>query len=399
MGARETAVGIAMDLRKAGHEAFLAGGCVRDEALKRTPNDWDVATSAPPEQVNDLFRNTRSVGEAFGVVLVHRDGFITEVATFRADGPYGDHRRPETVVYTDALQDAMRRDFTVNGLFRDPETDQVIDHVDGLADLEAGIIRAIGTPADRFDEDHLRMLRAVRFAAALDFSIDEETAAAVRLHAGSLSGVSRERIGQEMRHMLQHASAVRAMQLLRELELESTVFGRVPTGDLEHLTAAVHADLDFVGRLAALALDREANVERIAEQWTPNLTLSNAHRDGVMRVLEIYAQLLNWGDLAVAQQRRVAGAPGFVCANALLGVRAPYQTAAVESAVAPWAASLGGVLPPRLLDGGAILDAGVPAGPGLGCLLEAIYDAQLDGRVQSVDDAHGLLRSLRAVQD
>lgn len=398
MNARETAVGIAMDLRKAGYEALLAGGCVRDEALKRVPDDWDIATSATPDQVTAHFPNTRSVGEAFGVVLVHRHGFITEVATFRTDGPYGDHRRPSTVEYSDAVHDAQRRDFTVNGLFRDPETDQVIDLVNGRADLEAGIIRAIGTPADRFEEDHLRMLRAVRFAASLDFVIDESTAEAVRLHAGSLSGVSRERIGQEMRRMLQHTTAVRSMQLLRELELESTVFGREPTGDLEHLTAAVAADLDFVGRLAGLALDREADIERIAAQWTPNLMLSNAHRDGVMSILETHTLLVSWPDLAVAQQRRVAGMPGFAYAMVLLNVTRPDHAAAIHDDVAPWEDAIGGVLPPRLLNGGALLDAGVPAGPGLGHLLEAIYDAQLDGRVHSVDEAHGLLQSLRAAQ-
>ncbi len=249
--ARDAAVGVIQVLRRAGHVAYLAGGCVRDGLLGVKAKDFDVATSARPEVVRGLFKRSQYVGEAVGVVLVYprprsggkrhsdKDGPThgvgglgennrtggnpgagapgVEVATFRLEWGYEDGRRPGGVSFTDAEHDAQRRDFTVNGLFADPldeklepvapGCEKVIDFVGGVKDLRAGVLRAIGVAGERFGEDYLRMLRAVRFAARFGFEIEAKTAEAIRAHAVKLSGISRERIGQEVRMMLTPAAA------------------------------------------------------------------------------------------------------------------------------------------------------------------------------------------------
>lgn len=217
--AARAAIEIAQKLREGGHEALLAGGCVRDLLLGRAPSDFDVATNATPERVCALFRSTRQVGAQFGVVLVKRRGRWVEVATFRSDGKYSDGRRPDSVTFGDARGDAARRDFTVNGMFLDPETMGVIDYVGGRVDLELGVVRAIGEAAARFEEDHLRLLRAVRFAARLGFEIEEGTMKAAKANAAKLSGVAAERVLDELERMLSHRSRARAVRLMREAGL------------------------------------------------------------------------------------------------------------------------------------------------------------------------------------
>ena len=177
---RETAVDIIRHLQGAGHEAYLVGGCVRDELREVTPQDHDIATSAHPDEVEKLFTKTVGVGRQFGVMLVVKQRQQYQVATFRSDAEYIDGRRPTSVTFSNAKTDAKRRDFTINGLFLDPVTDTLHDWVDGQADLEAKQLRTIGKPKERFGEDHLRLLRAVRFAAQLDFEIEPETFDAVR---------------------------------------------------------------------------------------------------------------------------------------------------------------------------------------------------------------------------
>ena len=179
---RDAAVGLLKILRRAGFEAYFAGGCVRDALLGQQPKDYDIATDAPPDHVARLLPRCRMVGRAFGVVLSQpAKGVAVEIATFRTDGAYSDGRRPDSVAFTDAKGDAQRRDFTINGLFADPlapqpdGSDRVIDFVGGQDDLKNGIIRAIGNPEERFGEDFLRLLRAVRFASRLDFDIEART--------------------------------------------------------------------------------------------------------------------------------------------------------------------------------------------------------------------------------
>ncbi len=246
-------------LKARGYEAFFAGGCVRDLLLSRSPQDYDVATSATPDVVLDMFSRTTAVGAAFGVVLVAIDvageRTMTEVATFRDDGAYSDGRHPDQVRYTlSSQEDVQRRDFTINGLLLDPESlpeierpmepagashlsfemwdrnairKAVLDFVGGLADLDAGVVRAIGDPQRRFAEDHLRMLRAVRFAARFGFSIDPLTAAAIRSLAPNIQSVSRERVRDELTRMLTEGHARRAFELLDQTGLLAQVLPEV----------------------------------------------------------------------------------------------------------------------------------------------------------------------------
>src|SRR3954452_11273316 len=206
---REDAEAVVRRLRDAGHVAYFAGGCVRDELLGLTPKDYDVATDAPPTRVRQLFNNTQAVGAAFGVILVRRGGSQIEVATFRAEGAYLDGRRPSEVTFTTAEQDAQRRDFTINGLFHDPIEHKVIDYVGGQEDLRAKTLRAIGEPNHRFEEDHLRLLRAVRFAARFELTIDSVTADAIRRHAQHLQRITPERNAEELRLMLTSQTRIR----------------------------------------------------------------------------------------------------------------------------------------------------------------------------------------------
>src|SRR4051812_39332631 len=186
---RDTATTIVRTLRAAGFEAFWVGGCVRDFLLGREPQDYDIATDAQPEAIEKLFPRTIPVGRQFGVILVVEDGHEFQVATFRAEADYSDGRRPGSVRFSHAREDAIRRDFTINGLFFDPLTNEVHDWVGGQEDLRARVVRTIGSPDERFGEDHLRLLRAVRFAAQLGFEIEAATFAAVRQHAEKISRV------------------------------------------------------------------------------------------------------------------------------------------------------------------------------------------------------------------
>ena len=226
-GLREVAFRIVERLQRAGHEAFWVGGCVRDMLLGKEPQDYDVATSARPEEVERLFPRTVAVGKSFGVVRVIEGRWTIEVATFRAEAGYADGRHPSEVRFADARADAWRRDFTINGLFYDPVRGELHDWVGGRADLEGRLIRTIGPPEQRFAEDHLRMLRAVRFAAQLDFAIEERTLAAIRQHARLLERISAERIRDELLKLFAPAHAARGLRLLRESGLLEVVLPEV----------------------------------------------------------------------------------------------------------------------------------------------------------------------------
>lgn len=214
-------------LRRAGFQALLAGGCVRDLALGRVPKDWDVATDAGPEEVAALFEHTVPVGAQFGISLVVLDEGDYEVARFRRDGPYRDSRRPASIEPADARADAARRDFTINGLFYDPGSGELLDYVEGQRDLDAKVIRAIGDPAARFAEDHLRLLRTVRFAARLGFTIEPETWDALCVQAESIADVSAERIRDELTLLLTEGGAVYGLRLLDQSGLLQAVLSEV----------------------------------------------------------------------------------------------------------------------------------------------------------------------------
>jgi poly(A) polymerase len=231
---RETAKKIAAKLQVAGFAAFWVGGCVRDFLLGREPQDFDIATDAKPEQVEKLFPKTIPVGKKFGVILVVENGIQFQVATFRAEADYQDGRRPEKVEFANAEADALRRDFTVNGLFYDPVSEKIFDWVGGEKDLRAKIIRTIGKPEERFGEDHLRMLRAVRFAAQLNFEIEPETFSAIQSLARKIQVISAERIREELVKLFRPPHAARGLVLLRDSGLLAEI--------LPELAATIHCE-------------------------------------------------------------------------------------------------------------------------------------------------------------
>jgi poly(A) polymerase len=206
-------------LRENGYESYFAGGCVRDMLLNKTPQDYDITTNAKPNEIAKIFPQTIPVGAQFGVMLVLIEGQPFEVATFRHDGPYLDGRHPSQVRYGSLQEDIRRRDFTINGMLYDPLTERVIDEIGGRKDLEAKFIRAIGKPRQRFEEDRLRMVRAIRLAASLDFSIEEETFAAMRELAPTITLVSWERIGDEITRILMEGGARKGFELLDRADL------------------------------------------------------------------------------------------------------------------------------------------------------------------------------------
>ncbi len=288
---REFAVTVVRRLRDAGFEAYWAGGCVRDHLMHRLPQDYDVATSARPDQIRQVFthRRTLPIGAAFGVITVLGPAGAgqIDVATFREDLQYHDGRHPEGVCFTTARQDAERRDFTINGLFYDPQNDRVIDFVEGQADLRANLVRAIGAPQQRFEEDKLRMLRAVRFAASFDFDIEAETFQALQSMASEMTVVSAERIGQEMRRMLLDPRRERALRLLRDARLLHVLVPEVESlledsGVRWKETLAVLSALESPTPALAVAallhgLDNAAVVTSVGHRWRwPNRVTGRA---------------------------------------------------------------------------------------------------------------------------
>ncbi|RMG17958.1 MAG: CCA tRNA nucleotidyltransferase, partial [Planctomycetota bacterium] len=294
-------------LQKAGHRALFAGGCVRDLLLGRTPNDYDVATSATPEQVRRLFHRTLQVGEQFGIVIVLFGGQQVEVATFRADGEYVDGRRPQEVNYTDdPAVDAQRRDFTVNGLFLDPLRGEVYDYVGGREDLAARRIRAIGDPAARFEEDKLRILRAPRFAATLGFDIEARTASEARRRAPEIehSGVSPERIHVELDKLLRAPGRAHGARLASELGVlpvvlpEAAAGGDLPLRSLEALPPDAPLPVAWAALLAGASPEE-------ADAALRRLRASNKQREAVVALLRSLPAARAAKELSLAERKRL----------------------------------------------------------------------------------------------
>ncbi|MBT8486314.1 MAG: CCA tRNA nucleotidyltransferase [Phycisphaerales bacterium] len=394
--ARAAACAVLEQLVDAGYESYFAGGCVRDRLMGRDPLDYDIATSARPEDVQRVFRHARGVGEAFGVMLVRRGGFTIEVATFRTDGVYADGRHPDTVVFSDAEHDASRRDFTINGIFENPLTEEVIDYVGGRRDLEMRVIRAIGDPAARLREDCLRALRAVRFAARFGFAIDGDTAEAIRTHAGTLTGVSRERIGQEVRWMLQDTNRAVAAWELQYLGLDASIFGAPNRLAAPRRLGRLPDDAGYAATLAAWIIDRGHDDRgAVADEWAKRLVLSNPEHRGLRRCLEVVRQLeQEWSRLGVAAQKRLAAGPGFRAGLLVLRADDPQAFVDVQRRVAVLRET--GLAPEPLLDGADLIEAGFAPGPQFKRLLDAIYDAQLEGTVTDRSAALALARAIAA---
>jgi poly(A) polymerase len=224
---QDTAQEIVQNLQEAGHEALFAGGCVRDFLRAVLPKDFDIATSARPDQILELYPKGDTIGAHFGVILVKKAGHHFEIATFREDGDYKDGRRPESVSFSTAKKDAQRRDFTINGLFYNPVKRELIDYVGGKTDIESKIIRAIGDPEARFEEDYLRLLRAIRFATVLDFEIEDSTWSAIQAKAANICCVAAERIRQELDRIWVHENRLRGFDLLASSGLMKAIYPEI----------------------------------------------------------------------------------------------------------------------------------------------------------------------------
>ncbi len=399
--AGEAARWIVDHLRAAGHRALLAGGCVRDRLLGLTPDDYDVATSATPPELGAMFPRARHVGAKFGVVLVRKFGCDVEVATFRADGPYSDGRHPDHVVFGTEEQDARRRDFTINGLFYDPAADRVIDYVGGQVDLRAGVIRTIGDAAQRFAEDHLRMLRAVRFAARFGFQLEAATFAEIRRLTARLEGITAERIWKELAAMLTAATRGTAWRLLGE------------TGLVAHLTAAWKPDAPereaISRRLEALppgpvsaelvlavmlAGGEAAPVEAVGRALRLSLPLMR----GAAWLVGSLAKARRAETLSLADFKRLMAHPQWPNLGWLLRADLAARGCGAEAfqALAARAATIPAerVAPPPLLTGDDLMTLGATPGRTLGEVLDALYTAQLNEVLNTRDDAVALASRL-----
>ena len=407
MAPRLAAAWVARGLREAGHRALFAGGCVRDALLGHEAADYDVATDATPDEIRRVFPRAIGVGESFGVMLVRHGGRSVEVATFRADGSYTDGRRPDAVRFSDDREDALRRDFTINGMFEDPETGEIVDHVGGRADLEAGILRAIGTPEDRLREDRLRALRAARFAARFSLTIDPATEAAVRRFAPDLAAVSRERIGNEVRRMLAHPTRARAVELVESLGLGASVLaeraervdharvaGLAPGAGVEEALAAW-----MLGRSTGTADapscpgDRpHADVSPARQRrWRDALVLSNDESEGVAAILAMRPRIIErWPDGDAAARKRMASGPGFTGALAALRTEANPVVGAVDRDLPALRAQ--GLAPAPFVTGDDLVALGMRPGPEFRPMLDRAYDLQLNGALPDRDAALAAVR-------
>lgn len=395
MTPRSFSVEVVEKLQTADFKAFWAGGCVRDQILGIEPQDYDVATNATPDQIREIFgkNKTLAIGATFGVITVlgPKTAGQVEVATFRKDGGYSDGRRPDSVVFTDAKEDALRRDFTINGMFFDPTTDQLIDYVNGKEDLSKGLIRAIGAPKDRIQEDKLRMLRAVRFAATYEFAIEPETLHAIQDAAKEITVVSGERIGTEMRRMLSHPNRGTATSLLRKTGLIEKIIPNAaslfPNQEIwsDLLSQLRRLDGDFESALAALIepIFNESVLNSVSTGWK----LSNHEIKTVRWILN------NWKKLVDADQQ-----PWSVIQPLLIHREA--QSALAMAACQTENCGIGiqfcrdrlawktdKLNPPPLLDGGALIKLGITPGPKFSLILSDVRTAQLDGHISTLEQA------------
>ena len=415
-----TALKILKQIRAAGFTAYFAGGSVRDRLLGREAKDYDIATNATPDQIEALFQKTVAVGKAFGVIVVVQDGTETEVATFRADGGYQDGRRPDSIHFCGAEEDAKRRDFTVNGMFYDPIEDQVIDYVSGRDDLEKKIIRAIGDPERRFAEDHLRMLRAVRFAHTLGFAIEPATRAAIQKHAPDLAKISAERIENEFsRTLTESIKPGDALRELVELGLMKTIMPEIlpmigqeqppqfhPEGDVfEHTVLMLNLMKNPTRALAYTALlhdvgkpstafmgeDRlrfhghERKSAEMAEEILRRLKLPVKEIRQIVTAVDGHMRFKDVQKMNKATLRKLMGAEMFDlelelhrldCSGShrLLDNYEFLLNKAEEMKNEP-------ILPERWITGKDLRELGIASGPRMGELLQLAYDAQLETRL------------------
>jgi poly(A) polymerase len=431
---------IVQRLQSAGFEAMYAGGCVRDMLRGVPPHDYDIATSARPEQVQALFRRTVAVGAQFGVISVMINSGDFQVATFRSDGAYSDGRHPESVHFSNAEEDARRRDFTVNGLFYDPVREQLRDYVGGRADLEAKILRAIGDPEARFAEDRLRMLRAVRFAAVLGFEIEPATWAAVQKHAASIEEVSAERIRDELLKTLHSPARVRGLDLLDQSGLLNQILPEMealkgceqppqfhPEGDvwvhtrlmLSLLPEEVSTPLLFavllhdIAKPATFSLDPAEGRIRFnghdklgAEMASEILTRLRFPKKEIEASVECIAQHMAFKDV---QQMRVSRLKRFLARPTMQDELILHRVDCagsnqdfsnydfLVSKIEEF--SQEPLIPPPLVTGRDLLTMGLEAGPGFKEILDAVQSRQLEGTLTGREEALAWVRDTYSAGD
>jgi poly(A) polymerase len=434
MTPRAAAMSLALKLREAGHKAYFAGGCVRDKLLGLDPKDFDIATSASPTEVIALFPGANEVGAHFGVVIAKNGGHPIEIATFRTDGSYGDGRRPDTVTFSTPDQDAHRRDFTINGLFEDPETGEIIDHVDGLRDLQGQVIRAIGTPSHRFREDALRLLRAVRFSTTLGFPIEPDTFTAIRENAHLLDKVSPERIRDEFSKMITSPNRRRGIELLVDTGLIAHFLPEAlpligcdqppewhPEGDvyihtcimLEMLAPDAPLELCLATLLHDIAkpptrtIDPDGRIrfnghDALGAQMTLEILTRLRYPNAVIRdashMVSRHMQFMNVQQMRKAKLKRFMSEPTFPqemelhrvdCASSN-GFTDNYDflhTKAEEFAHEP-------LIPPPLITGRDLIARGLKPSPRFKEILDEIETEQLENRLSSREEALVFLETL-----
>jgi poly(A) polymerase len=427
---RELANSICETLRRHGHQALLAGGCVRDLLLGREPSDYDVATEATPSRVMELFPESVSVGAQFGVILVHRDGLKVEIATFRSDVGYSDGRHPDRVVFSSTPEeDVQRRDFTINGMLMRPESGEVLDFIAGREDLKAGVIRAIGEPDRRFAEDKLRMMRAVRFAARFDFEIEAATFRSIRRHVAEIHQVSLERLREELSKMLTERAARRAFELLDQTWLLQQLLPEIaamkgveqppqfhPEGDvwihtllmLEQLPPGVSPRLAWgvllhdVGKpptfkSAAETGDRirfDGHVAvgvRMAEEICRRLRFSNEDTEQILALVDNHMKFKDVSQMRSSTLKRFVRLPRFDehlelhRLDCLSSNRQLESYEYIRKVLGEIPAEQ--IHPPRLLTGEDLKQMGFKPGPAFSEILRAVEDAQLEGEVTSSEAA------------
>lgn len=420
----ESARAAVQRLRSAGHAAYFAGGCVRDQLLGRPVHEYDIATSAEPHEVEALFEKTVPIGKAFGVILVLLGDHPFEVTTFRSEGPYLDGRRPSSVRFTDARTDVSRRDFTINGLLYDPFTGEVLDYVEGRLDLDRRLIRAIGDPRERFEEDRLRMLRAVRFACQLGFAIHPATQTAIRALAPRIADVSQERIREELRKILLSSRRAEGVRLLHALGLLRPILPEVaategipqppefhPEGDVwTHTCLALESlvdpsfELAFATLLHDVAKPQTLTVadrirfhghaemgEEMAEAIGRRLRLSADEIDRVRWLVGKHMVFKDVDRMKPANLRRLMAHPYF---PELLELhRADRMGGRQDLDVYEKLRSMHLELPPEakrpqpLLRGEDLIALGLTPGPRFKEILRDVEDGQLEGRLKTRDEA------------
>ncbi len=405
MGSSSTkamAVGVVRRLRKAGHEALLAGGCVRDMLLGHRPADYDVATSATPRQVKRIFGHVLMVGAKFGVAMVILDRRTVEVTTFRSDLSYSDGRRPDGVKFVSAREDAQRRDFTINGMFYDPLSDKVIDYVGGRADLTGGVIRAIGDPNRRFAEDYLRMLRAVRFSGRFGFQIDRTTAEAIKRRAGRITQISGERIREELEKMLADPSAAATLKRLYKLGLAEAILPEmfeksgvwpVSLKRVESLGRRCDVLLTLAAMLCGLAAK---DIRGIVRRWGG----PNDMRNSLVWISEHLQDWRTINDASLAEFKRLLAHWDFRRLETLWRVEEHVATdsrsrfRAIRRRIKQIDTKQ--IAPPPLITGKDLKRMGVVEGPMFGRILRALYDAQLNEQITDRREALRMARTLIA---